>query len=59
LRVGEAGVDEDGVVAAEGEVGGDAFWGDVEGAGVVEEVPPQGVRGGVLVAGQVVRRHWA
>ena len=50
LEVGVAGVDEDGVVAAQGEVGGDAIRGDVQGSGVIEEVPPDGVGGGVRVA---------
>ena len=53
FEVGEAGVDEDGVVAAQGEVGGDAVGGDLQGAGVVEEVPPDRVGGGAGVAGQV------
>ena len=40
LEVGEAGIDEDGVVAAQVERAGDGVCGDVRGAGSVEEVPP-------------------
>jgi hypothetical protein len=46
LQVSKADVDEDGVVAAQGEVNGDGVRGDAQGAGVVEEVPPDGVGGG-------------
>jgi hypothetical protein len=38
LEVGEAGVDEDGVVAAQGEVDGDGLGSDVQGAGAAK--PP-------------------
>lgn len=50
---GVVGVDQLGVVAAEFERAGHALVGDVQGAGVVEEVPPDGVGGGGVVAGQV------
>src|SRR6266568_2608883 len=51
FQVGEAGVDEDGVVAAEVQRAGHGIGGDVQGAGGVEEVPPDPVGGRVLVAG--------
>src|SRR5687768_1522954 len=50
--VGEAGVDEDGVVGADVEVDGERVGGGVDGAGGVEEVAPDAVGGGVLVARQ-------
>src|SRR6266516_2889560 len=52
VEVGEATSDEDGVVAAEVECAGDVVVGDVQGAGGVQEVPPELVGGGVGVAGQ-------
>ena len=51
--VGESGGDEDGVVGADVEVDGDRGVGGVDGAGGVEEVPPEFVGGGVLVAGEL------
>ncbi len=53
FEVGEAGVDEDGVVAAQVEGAGDGVRGDVQGAGGVQEVPPDGVGGGAFVAWQL------
>ena len=53
FQVGEAGVDEDGVVVAQVQRAGDAGFGDVQGAGGVQEVPPDGVGGGVFVARQL------
>ena len=50
LEVGETGVDEDGVVAAEIERAGDVVPGDVKGAGGVGEMPPDLVGGGIFVA---------
>jgi hypothetical protein len=55
LEVGEAGVDEDGVVAAQVQCAGDAVFGDVQGAGGVQEVPPVGFGGGFFVPGQLER----
>src|SRR5713226_8056331 len=52
FEVGEAGVDEDGVVAAQVEGAGDGAGGDVQGAGGVQEVPPDGVGCGAFVAWQ-------
>jgi hypothetical protein len=52
LQVGEACVDEDGVVAAQVERAGHLVVGDVQGAGGVQEVAPELVGGGGLVAGQ-------
>ena len=51
MEFGESGVDEGGVVAAQVQRAGDAVGADVQGAGGVEEVPPEGFGGGVLVAG--------
>ena len=51
FEFGESGVDEGGVVAAQVQRAGDAGGVDVQGAGGVEEVAPQGFGGGVLVAG--------
>ena len=51
MEFGESGVDEGGVVAAQVQRAGDLVLGDVQGAGGVEEVPPQGLGGGPLVAG--------
>jgi hypothetical protein len=51
VEVGEAAVDEDGVVGAQVEVDGDGVVGDVQGAGGVEEVSPELVGGGGFVAG--------
>jgi hypothetical protein len=53
VEVGEAGVDEGGVVGAQVQVDGDRLAGDVQGAGRVEEVSPDPFRGGGLVAGQL------
>ena len=50
--VGEAGVDEDGVVGADAEVEDELVVGEVQRAGAVEEVAPDAVGGGVLVAGE-------
>ena len=50
--VGEAGVDQHGVVGAQAQVDGEGVVCEVEGAGAVEEVAPDAVRGGVLVAGE-------
>jgi hypothetical protein len=44
-----ADVDQDGVVVAQVQRTGDAGFGDVQGAGGVQEVPPDGVGGGVFV----------
>jgi hypothetical protein len=55
LQVGEPGVDEGGVVAAQVQRAGDAGRADVQGTGGVEEVPPEGFRCGPLVAGQFQR----
>ena len=49
--VGEAGIDQDGVVGADAEFEGERVVGEVEGAGAVEEVAPEAVGGGVFVAG--------
>src|SRR6266571_4823626 len=51
FEVGEAGVDQDGVVAAQVQRAGDAGVVDVQGAGGVKEVPPDPLWGGGLVAG--------
>jgi putative transposase len=53
LQVGEAAVDEDGVVAAQVERAGHLVVGDVQGAAGVQEVAPELVGGGGLVAGQL------
>jgi integrase len=45
------------VVAAQVQRAGDACLVDVQGAGGVEEVPPEGFRGGSLVAGQFQREQ--
>ena len=45
FEVGEADVDEDGVVATQVEDAGDGVRGDVQGAGGVQEVPPERCRG--------------
>ncbi len=56
LQVGESGVDEGGVVAAQVQRAGDAGRVDVQGAGGVEEVPPEGFGCGMLVPGQLERQ---
>src|SRR5258708_11942810 len=53
LEVGEAGVDEGRVVVAQVQCARDVVAGDVQGAGGVEEVPPDPVGGGVFVPGQL------
>jgi hypothetical protein len=45
------------VVAAQVQRAGEVAFGDVQGAGGVEEVPPDPVRGGVFVPGQVAREQ--
>src|SRR5216110_3259776 len=55
FEAGEAGVDEDGVVAAQVQRAGDGVAGDVQGAGGVQEVPPDLVRGGIFVSGELER----
>ncbi len=57
LEVGESGVDEGGVVAAQVQRAGDAGVVDVQGAGGVEEVPPEGLAGGVFIPGQLERQQ--
>src|SRR5262249_37571049 len=57
LEVGEAGVDEDGVVAAQVQRAGDVVPGDVQGSGGVEEVPPDLVGGGVVVPVELEREQ--
>src|SRR5258708_29514728 len=53
FEVGEAGVDQDRVVAAQVQRAGDSVFGDVQGAGGVQEVLPDPVGGGGFVAGQL------
>jgi hypothetical protein len=55
LEVGEPGLDEGGVVAAQLQCAGDTGVVGVQGAGGVEEVQPQGSRRGALVPGQLER----
>ena len=51
--VGEAGVDQYRVVGTDAELEDERVVGEVEGAGAVEEVAPEAVGGGVLVAGEL------
>jgi hypothetical protein len=51
--LGEAGVDQYGVVGADVQVEGERVVCEVEGAGAVEEVAPDPVGGGVLVVGEL------
>lgn len=53
LEVAEASVDQDWMVAAQVQCAGDPRVVDLQGAGGVQEVPPDPVRGGVLVSGQL------
>jgi hypothetical protein len=53
VEVGVAGVDEYWVVAAQVERAGHGVVGEVQGAAGVEEVAPDGVRGGGGVAGEL------
>jgi hypothetical protein len=55
FQVGEPGVDEGGVVAAQVQRAGDAVRADVQGAGGVQEVPPDLVGGGLLVPVELER----
>src|SRR5207302_6593961 len=57
LQVGESGVDEGWVVAAQVQRAGDAGVVDVQGPGGVQEVPPEGFGGGFFVAGQLERQQ--
>src|SRR5258708_38486906 len=57
FAVGEAGVVTDRVVAAQVQRAGDSVFGDVQGAGGVQEVLPDPVGGGGFVAGQLEREQ--
>jgi hypothetical protein len=57
VEIGEADVDEHGVVAAQVQRAGDGVSGDEQSAGGVEEVSPDLVWSGIFVSGELAARR--